>query len=80
MWQWFIEGHDDIDGFNADAKRFIHCTIANNINVKRALRQQVETNLDRLSLQFALIEEQLDRIERKLDARSTSQEHHGQGR
>ena len=55
VWCWFTEGHDDIDGFKQEIKPLVYSTIANKINVKRALREQVETKLDDLSRQMALL-------------------------
>lgn len=51
-----------------DQKHLVYSTIANHINVKRALRGQVEPSLDVLARDVAALKQQLDRIERSLHA------------
>jgi hypothetical protein len=62
----FAEDYADIEAYTQQARHFIHSTIATSINVKRAIRQQVEPKLDALNRNVAALAEQLRRIERML--------------
>jgi len=69
VWYWFIEGHDDLENYKQEVRHLIFGTLANAINVKRALRRQVEEKLAGLTQQVEALKEQLDRIEQKIDSR-----------
>lgn len=67
IWCWYIEGEEELNGYKAEVKHLVYSTIANNLNVKRAIRKQVEPRLIALTKQVSSLKDQLDRIERKID-------------
>ncbi|HEY2585190.1 MAG TPA: hypothetical protein VGI81_05445, partial [Tepidisphaeraceae bacterium] len=68
VWRWFIEGHEDVHAYRQEVKHLVYATAANKINVKRALREQVEGKLDAVAQEIASLRGQLERMEQKLDA------------
>ena len=67
VWYSITEDYESIEVYKLEVKHLVYSTIANDINVKRALRQQVEGRLASLARDVSALKEQLDRIERKLD-------------
>ena len=64
----FTDDYNDIEGYTQETRNFIHSTLATSINVKRAIRQQVEPKLDAPSRNVAALKDQVARIEQKLDS------------
>ncbi len=65
---WMPHDEKELDRFIDTAKHLAYATIANSINMKRALRSQVEQKLNALIKQVAALKEQLDCMERKMNA------------
>lgn len=70
VWYSIIEDQDSLEAYKLEVKHLVYSTIANHINVKRALREQVEQRLESLTRDVAALKEQLDHLEGKLDAMS----------
>jgi hypothetical protein len=68
VWRWLPHDDKELDRFIDTARHLTYATIANSINMKRAIRTQAEPKLNALIKQVAAIKEQLDRMERKMNA------------
>ncbi len=60
--RWFLD-EEDPARLNSSGRSVMLGTIANCLNLKRVLREQIEPKIDALSLRLTAIEQQLSRIE-----------------
>jgi hypothetical protein len=65
---------DGLGSYKLELKHFVYSTIATEINVKRALRRQVEGKIDTLFQDIAALKRQVDRIERKIEEGQMTQQ------
>jgi hypothetical protein len=62
--------YDDVERYPMEVKHLVWGTIANDMNMRQALREGVEGRLESLAGDVSALKKQLDRIEKKLDAKS----------
>jgi hypothetical protein len=67
VWYSMIEDHESLDLYKLEVKHLVYATIATDINVKQALRRQVESKLTSLAQAVDALKAQLDGVERLLD-------------
>lgn len=63
---WYIEKQDVVQCFNDWGKGVYHSAIVQSLNTRRIIRAQVESRLDRIESQLAIVADQLARIEKAL--------------
>jgi len=68
VWNRMRHEDEELDEFINSARHLVYATIANALNVNRAIRRQVEPKLANLTEQVTFLNERLGRIEQKLDA------------
>jgi hypothetical protein len=69
IYSWYLEkpGNDEHNNYSDWGKGLWHTCAAMSLNVRRIVRQQVGTRLDAEKKQLMAMQDQLDRIEEKLD-------------
>ena len=78
IWRWYLEKRERLDDVPDRFWTAFVVNVGTCLNVKRIVRQRVESRLDSLNERLDAMRSQLDRIERKLDERlSSSDKSHG---
>jgi hypothetical protein len=67
IWRWYIEKLDDDSGLTERGAMLRNICVATCLNVRRIVRQKVESRLGVIEKAVARLAGQLDRMEKKLD-------------
>ena len=72
IWRWYVD-EGDTGSYNDLRKTIWFCSVANCLNTRRIVRQQVEDKLAKVLDRLEAMQVQLDRIEKRLDAASAGE-------
>ena len=67
IWRWFVD-EGDTASLNDVSRTIWFCSVANCLNTRRIVRQQVEDKLVTVLDRLEAMQAQLDRMEKRLDA------------